>query len=162
MIKYCWKYSVQFISVTHSCLTFCDPMDHSTPGLPVHHQLLELAQIHVRWVSDATQPSHPLSCLSSCQVLGWCKNNCDFTLLNIDIWHWNTFLNKCTYATHYFHVHFLLNVSCKWHYLLFVVVVQSLSCVQLFATLTLTLTLMDCSTPGFPLLHYPPVILYLF
>ena len=43
----------QFHSVTQSCLTLCDPMDCSTPGFPVHHQLLELAQTHVHWVSDA-------------------------------------------------------------------------------------------------------------
>ena len=48
-------------SVTQLSLTLCDPMDHSTPGLPVHHQLPELAQTHVHWISDATQPSHPLS-----------------------------------------------------------------------------------------------------
>ena len=42
-------------------LTLCDPMDCSTPGLPVHHQLLEFTQTHVRWVGDAIQPSHPLS-----------------------------------------------------------------------------------------------------
>ena len=52
--------SVQFSSVAQSCLTLCDPMDGSTPGLPVHHQLLELAQTHVHRVSDAIQPSHPL------------------------------------------------------------------------------------------------------
>ena len=52
---------VQFSSVTQSCLTLCDPMNHSTPGLPVHHQLLESAQTHVHWVGDAIQPSHPLS-----------------------------------------------------------------------------------------------------
>ena len=51
----------QFSSVTQSCLTLCYPMDGSTPGLPVHHQLLELAQTHVHWVGDAIQPSHPLS-----------------------------------------------------------------------------------------------------
>ena len=50
----------QFSSVTQSCLTLCDPMDCSTPGLPVHHQLLELAQTHVHRVGDAIQPSHPL------------------------------------------------------------------------------------------------------
>ena len=44
-----------------SCLTLCDPMDCSTPGLPVHHQLSELAQTHVHQVTDAIQPSHPLS-----------------------------------------------------------------------------------------------------
>jgi len=48
-------------SVTQSCPTLCDPMNHSTPGLPVHHQLLEFTQIHVHRVSDAIQPSHPLS-----------------------------------------------------------------------------------------------------
>ena len=45
-------------------LNLCDPMDCSTPGLPVHHHLLELAQIHVHWVGGVTQPSHPLSHLS--------------------------------------------------------------------------------------------------
>ena len=53
--------SVQFSSVTQSCLTLCDPMNRSTPGLPVHHQLPEFIQTHVHWVSDAIQPSHPLS-----------------------------------------------------------------------------------------------------
>ena len=47
-------------SVTQSCLTLCDPMDCSTPGFPVHHQLQELAQTHVHLVSDAIQLSHPL------------------------------------------------------------------------------------------------------
>ena len=53
--------SVQFSSVTQSCPTLCDPMNCSTPGLPVHHQLLEFTQTHVHRVSDAFQPSHPLS-----------------------------------------------------------------------------------------------------
>ena len=53
--------SVQFSSVTQSCPTLCDPMDYSTPGLPVHQQLPELTQTHVHWISDAIQPSHPLS-----------------------------------------------------------------------------------------------------
>jgi len=52
--------SVQFSSVAQSCSTLCDPMNHSTPGLPVHHQLPEFTQIHVHRVSDANQPSHPL------------------------------------------------------------------------------------------------------
>ena len=52
--------SVCFSSVTQSCLTLCDPMDCSTPGFPVHHQLPELTQTHVHWVSDAIQPRHPL------------------------------------------------------------------------------------------------------
>ena len=50
----------QFRSVAQSCLTLCDPMNHSTPDLPVHHQLPEIIQIHVYWVGDAIQPSHPL------------------------------------------------------------------------------------------------------
>ena len=51
---------VQFSSVAQPCPTLCDPMDYSTPGFPVHHQLPELAQTHVHQVSDAMQPSHPL------------------------------------------------------------------------------------------------------
>ena len=54
-------YSVQFSSVAQSCPTLCDPMNRSTPGLPVHHQLLEFTQTHIHRVSDAIQPSHPLS-----------------------------------------------------------------------------------------------------
>ena len=54
-------HSVQFSSVTQSCLTLCDPMNHSTPGLPVQNQLPEFTQTHVHRVSDAIQPSHPLS-----------------------------------------------------------------------------------------------------
>ena len=53
--------SVQFSSVAQLCLTLCDPMNHSTPGLPDHHQLLEITQTHVHRVGDAIQPSHPLS-----------------------------------------------------------------------------------------------------
>ena len=51
----------QFSSVTQSCPTFCEPMNRSTPGLPVHHQLPEFTQTHVHRVGDAIQPSHPLS-----------------------------------------------------------------------------------------------------
>ena len=51
----------QFSSVTQSCPTYCDPMDCSTPGFPVHHQLPELTQTHVHHVSDTIQSSHSLS-----------------------------------------------------------------------------------------------------
>ena len=56
-----WNATFQFSSVAESCPTLCDPMHCSTTGLPVHHQLLELAQTHVHQVGDAIQPSHPLS-----------------------------------------------------------------------------------------------------
>ena len=59
MERYC--FSVQFSSVAQSCPTLCDPMNCSTPGLLVHHQLPEFTQTHVHRVSDAIQPSHPLS-----------------------------------------------------------------------------------------------------
>ena len=55
------KVSVQFSLVAQSCPTLWDPMNHSTPGLPVHHLLPEFTQTHVHQVSDAIQPSHPLS-----------------------------------------------------------------------------------------------------
>ena len=54
------QYYLQFSSVTQSCPTLCDPMDCSMPGIPVHQQLLELAQTQVHRVGDAIQPSHPL------------------------------------------------------------------------------------------------------
>ena len=54
-------YLIQFSSVAQLCLTLCIPMNHSTPGLPVHQQLPESTQTHVHWVRDAIQPSHSLS-----------------------------------------------------------------------------------------------------
>ena len=53
--------SVQFTSVAQSCPVLCDPMDCSTSGFPVPHRLLEFVQVHVHWVGDSIQPSHPLS-----------------------------------------------------------------------------------------------------
>ena len=66
---WCWSFNtlviiifyVQFSSVPQSCPTLCDPMNCSTPGLSVHHQLPEFTQTHVHRVRDAIQPSHPLS-----------------------------------------------------------------------------------------------------
>src|SRR5574341_572938 len=58
---YTMEYSVQFSSVAQSCPTLCNPKNHSTPGLPVHYQFPEFTQTHVHQVSDAIQPSHPLS-----------------------------------------------------------------------------------------------------
>ena len=72
----------QFSSVAQSCLTLCNPMNCSTPGLPVHHQLPEFTQTHVHWVGDAIQPSHPLSSpsppalnLSQHQGLKWVSSS---------------------------------------------------------------------------------------
>ena len=66
LITFTWrscneKSSVPFSSVAQSCLTLCDPLNRSTPGLPIHHQLPEFTQTHVHRVGDAIQPSHPLS-----------------------------------------------------------------------------------------------------
>ena len=57
--------NIQFSSVAQSCTTLCNPMNRSTPGIPVHHQLLEFTQTHVHPIGDAIQPSHPLSSPSS-------------------------------------------------------------------------------------------------
>ena len=65
MIKY-GETSIQFSSVTQSCLTLCDPMNCSKPGLPVHHQLPDSTQTHVHRVVDGIQPSHPVVPFSSC------------------------------------------------------------------------------------------------
>ena len=56
-----WVHSVQVSSVAQSCLTLCDPMNCSMPGLPIHHQIPESNQTHVHRVGDAIQPFHPLS-----------------------------------------------------------------------------------------------------
>ena len=85
MFKFVFKSQFQFSSVTQSCLpTLCDPVNRSTPGLPVHHHLPEFTQTHVHRVSDAIQPSHPLSspsppapnpsqhqCLPMSQLFAW-------------------------------------------------------------------------------------------
>ena len=65
-IKRWYISSVQFILVTQPCPVLCDPMDCSTPGLPVHYQLPELAQTHVHWVADAILPFHSVIPFSSC------------------------------------------------------------------------------------------------
>ena len=66
-MSWCTKeLSDQIRSVAQSCPTLCDPMNHSTPGLRVHHQLPEFTQTHVHRVSDAIQPSHPVVPFSSC------------------------------------------------------------------------------------------------
>ena len=69
------RITLQFSSVAQSCPTLWHPMDYSTPGLPVHHQLLEFTQTHVHRVGDAIQPSHllssiPFSCLQSFPASG--------------------------------------------------------------------------------------------
>ena len=61
-----WIVSLCCCAVARLCLTLCNPMNISMPGFPVLHDLLELAQIHVHWVADAIQPSHPVSPFSSC------------------------------------------------------------------------------------------------
>ena len=65
MVSHSTFSSVQFNSIAQSCLTLCNPMDCSTPGFPVLHQLPEPTQTHVHWVGDAIKPSHLLSSPSS-------------------------------------------------------------------------------------------------
>ena len=60
-IPFKWPVQQPLSSVTQLCLTLCDPMNRSTPGLPVHHQLPDFTQAHVHQVGDAIQPLHPLS-----------------------------------------------------------------------------------------------------
>ena len=69
-VQFEWRFIAQFSSVTQWCLTFCDPTNCSTSGLPIHHQLPELSQSHVHRVGDAIQPSHPLS-FSSLPAKNW-------------------------------------------------------------------------------------------
>ena len=79
-----WKFQlqhlVQFSSVTQSCLTLCNPMNRSTPGLPVHHQLPEFTQTHVHQVSDAIQPSMKLF---NCERKGENVTKVSFEILTV-------------------------------------------------------------------------------
>ena len=95
-IQVVFNFHVQFSSVTHSCLTLCDPMDCSTSGLPIHHQLLEFTQTQVHWIGDAIQPSHPLLSpslpafnLSQRQSLfKWVSSSCQVTkVLELQLHH---------------------------------------------------------------------------
>ena len=100
--------NIQFSSVTQSCPTLWDPTDCSTPGFPVHQQLLELAQTHVHWVGDAIKPSHPLVPFSSylrsflgsgsfpvCQFFAWGSQNTgastSTSVLSVNIQDWFPF-----------------------------------------------------------------------
>ena len=68
LLNFSYQLTIKFSSVVQSCPTLCDTVDCSTPGLPVHHQFLELAQTHVHRVGDAIQPSNPLSIPFSSQL----------------------------------------------------------------------------------------------
>ena len=86
-----------YCSVTQSCLTLCDPMDCSTSGLPVHHQLPEFTQTHVHWVGDAIQPSHPLPSPSPPTfnlsqhhgLFQWVSSSHQVATV-LEFWNWNT------------------------------------------------------------------------
>ena len=77
----------QFRSITQSCLSLCDPMNRSTPGLPVHHQLPEFTQTHVHRVDDAIQPSHPLSSPSP-PALSPSQHQCLFLVSHSQLFAW--------------------------------------------------------------------------
>ena len=89
---------VQFSSVAQSCSILCNPMNCSTPGLPVHHQLPEFTQTHVHRVSDAIQPFHPLSsvmygCVCVCVFIVFFKHiHSECLLISINIY--DTFANS--------------------------------------------------------------------
>ena len=82
---------IQFSSVAQSCLTLGDPMHCSTPGFPVHHQLLELTQTHAHRVGDAIQPSHPLS-FPSPHAFNFSQHQGLYDPVNAYIYNWNKIL----------------------------------------------------------------------
>ena len=84
--------TVQFSSVAQSCLTLCNSMKCSTPGLPVRHQLPEFTQTHDHWVGDAIQPSHPLSCPSPAFHLSQCRVFSNESVLRIG---WPKYCSFC-------------------------------------------------------------------
>ena len=90
----CYNSSVQFSSVAQSGPTLCNPMNRSTPGLPVHHQLPEFTQTHIYWVGDAIQPSHPLSFPSPPapnpsqhqSPFQWVNSSHEVTIVSLSLW----------------------------------------------------------------------------
>ena len=110
-------YSAQLSSVAQSCPTLWDPMNCSSPGLPVHQQLLEFSQTHVHRVGAAIQPSHPLSPpsppapnSSQHHVLGWPKSFFGFPIA----WkNWMNFLANPIYGI------ITTCLSCKWEFVPF-------------------------------------------
>ena len=99
--------SVQFSLVAQSCPTLCDPMDCITPGLPVHHQLLEPTKTHVHWVGDAIQPSHPLSS-SSPPALNLSQHQGLFKLKLQDMWTHSDVTYTCPDIRHF---HLFSNIT---------------------------------------------------
>ena len=136
---------VQFISVAQSCLTHWDCMDCSTPGFLIHHQLPELAQIHVHWVNDAIQPSHLLSSASS-PAFNFAQHQ--------GLYQWVSSLHQLTKV---------LEVQVQLQSFQWIFVISNIQwifkglisfridcCVRLFCDP------MDCNTAGFPVHHQLP------
>ena len=111
-------YSGQFSSVTQLSPTLCNPMDCSTPGLPVHHQLPEFTQTHVHWVGDAIQPSHPLSSpsppafnLSQHQGLfKWVSSLPKYWSFSFSISPSNEYSGLISFRIHWFDLHAVQNI----------------------------------------------------
>ena len=148
-------YILQFSSVAQSCLTLCDPMNRSTPGLPVHHQLPEFTQTHVHRVGDTIQPSHPLSSPSppapnpsQHQSL---YTECKKLFLTYKLY---CFSMKCFFFTYQQCTMSLFSYSafrCNSSFFL-----HNIPSYQFSSVTQSRLTLcdpVDCSTPGFPAHH---------
>ena len=96
--------SVRFGSVAQSCPTLCDPMNRSTPGLPVPHQLPEFTQTHVHQVGDAIQPSHPLTFYASAKsnmvMFFWLCFACQGASKSYQHWGWQFFMLLLRFMKH--------------------------------------------------------------
>ena len=106
------NWEVQFSSVAQSCPTLCDPMNCSTPGLPVHHQLPEFTQTHIHRVRDAIQPSHSLSCPSPSapdpsqhqSLFQWVLNHISVLTLSL-LFIFSLYFSSCMLSNLYFSNH---------------------------------------------------------
>ena len=110
---------VQFSSVAQPCLTHCDPMDCSTAGFPVHHQLLELTQTNVHQADDAIQPSHPLSSPGKIEIFPSVRVFSNESVLHIRWPNYWSFSFSITPSNEYFGNEYLpMNIFGKWYYIL--------------------------------------------
>ena len=152
--------TVQFSSLAQLCLTLCDPMDCSTPGLPIHHQLQEFTQIHVHWVCDAIQPSHPLSSpsppahnLSQHQGLfKWVSSLHQVAkILEFQLQHQSLQWTPRTDLLCWQSKRSLYTAK-----LILILIRSSISSVQSLSQVQLFVTPWNCSTPGLPVHHQLP------
>ena len=142
--------SVQFSLVAQLCPTLCDPKGCSTPGLPVHHQLSEFTQTHVHWVDDAIEPSHPLLSPSSPTLKLFQHQR---------LFKWVSSLHQAAKVLEFQLQHqslqWIFRTDFLYLFIYFFKTALHLCWSSVVNSCPTICDPLDCSTPGFPIFHYP-------